>query len=428
MPRVHLNLLLIALIGALGASSTPAMATPDASTHAERWIGTWAAAAQPFMPGNLAQFRNQTLRLIVHTSIGGSAIRVHISNTYGDRPLEIGSAHVALRASGANIILASDREVTFNKRRHVTIPKGATVVSDAVTFPVAEPSDLAISLFLPDDTAATTSHFFARQTNYVSADKGDSAGREAFKIGKTLDSWPFLTEVDVTAPDPAATIVVFGDSLVDGDGSTSDANHRWTDMLAARLRQPQGGLSYGVLNEGIIGNRLLRDSPSSPPSEFGDALGESGLRRFTRDALGPPNVTLVIVRLGVNDLAFPGAFTQASESVSARDLIAGYHQIIQRAHQHGVRIIGTTITPFEGATTAPGYYSPEKEAARQAVNAWLRTTHEFDGVVDLDQALRDPLHAARLVAAYDSGDHLHTNDAGYAAAANAVPLALLGMR
>jgi lysophospholipase L1-like esterase len=405
-----------------------AITTADAGADTSRWIGTWAAAPQAFMPGSLAQFRNQTLRLIVHTSVGGTAIRIHISNTYGNRPLIIGSAHVAQRASGANVNIASDREVTFNSKRYVTVAKGATVVSDGVKFAVPALSDLAISLFLPDDTAATTSHFLARQTSYVSADTGDSTGTEKLKVGKTLDSWPFLTAVDVTASDRAATIVVFGDSLVDGDGSTSDTNRRWTDILAARLQQQSRAVSFGVLNEGIIGNRLLRDSPRDSPNEFGDALGESGLKRFARDALGPPSVTLVIARLGVNDLGFPGAFTPATESVTARDLIAGYRKIIEMAHRHGVRIIGTTITPFEGTTTAPGYYTPEKEAARQVVNSWLRKNHEFDGIVDLDQVLRDPEHAARLVPAYDSGDHLHTNDVGYAAAASAVPLALFGTR
>jgi lysophospholipase L1-like esterase len=222
-------------------------------------------------------------------------------------------------------------------------------------------------------------------------------------------------------------VVAFGDSLVDGDGSSTGKNHRWTDGLAQRLQEERSGRSFGVLNEGIIGNRLLRDSPQET-SKFGEALGESGLKRFQRDVLSQSGVTCVIVRLGINDIGFPGAFAPAAERISAADIIDGYQKLVKLAHQRGLRILATTLTPFEGTTVTAGYYTHDKEVLRQAVNTWLRTSQEFDGVVDLDQTLRDPEHGARLLAAYDSGDHLHTNDAGYEAAARAVPLAILGVQ
>lgn len=246
-------------------------------------------------------------------------------------------------------------------------------------------------------------------------------------LAKTIHSWPFLTGVEVEAPAGAAAIVAFGDSTVDGDGSTADLNHRLSDLLAERLQRDPKGARFAVLNEGIIGNRLLRDSPGGS-SEFGDALGESGLKRLERDVLAQPGVSVVIVRLGVNDLGLPGTLSPAKESVTAADLIAGYRKLAASAHRRGVRVIGTTIAPFENANVAPGYYTPEKEAARQEVNAWIRGSHDFDGFVDFDQLLRDSDHPSRLLPAYDRGDHLHTNDAGYAACANAIPLLMLGVR
>jgi lysophospholipase L1-like esterase len=392
-----------------------------------RWIGTWAAAPQPFLPGSLKTFRNQTLRLIVHTSIGGTRLRIRLSNTYGDRPLLIGGAHVARRTAGPDVDPASDRALTFGGRSAVTVPKGTTIASDAVQLAVPALSDLAISLYLPDETPATTNHLLALQHSFVSPETGVSTGLLKFVSAKTINSWPFLTGVEVDASAEGAVIVAFGDSWFDGDGSTADANHRLPDILAERLQRDAKGARLGVLNEGIIGNRLLKDSPREPPSEFGDALGESGLKRLERDTLGQPGVKVVIVRLGVNDLGFPGTFTPADESVAAADLIGGYRSLIASAHRRGVRVIGTTITPFENAKTAPGYYTPEKEAVRKEVNAWIRDSRDFDGVVDLDRLLQDPDHTARLLPAYDSGDHLHANDAGYAAAANAIPLSVFGV-
>jgi len=380
------------------------------------------------MPGTLATFRNQTIRLVVHTSVGGTGLRIRLSNTYGDRPLLVGGGHVARRAGGPEIEPASDRGLTFDGESAVTVPKGKTIVSDAVQLAVPALSDLAISLYFPEETAATTNHQLALQESYVSPATGESTGLAKFVVAKTIHSWPFLTGVEVEAPTDGAAIVVFGDSAVDGDGSTKDANHRLPDLLAKRLQLDAKGRRFGVLNEGIIGNRLLRDSLREPASPFGDAMGESGLKRLERDALGQPGVRVVVVRFGVNDLGFPGAFTPATEAVTAADLIAGFKELAARVHRQGARIIGTTITPFENAKTAPGYYTLAKEAVRQEVNRWLRGSRDLDGLVDLDRILRDPAHTARLLPAYDSGDHLHSNDAGYAAAANAFELPMLGIR
>jgi lysophospholipase L1-like esterase len=390
------------------------------------WIGTWAAAPQPFMPGSLETFRNQTVRLIVHSSVGGSPLRLRISNTFGDRPLTLGRVHVALRSTGADIEAASARVVTFRGTRSVTVPVGAAIVSDPIALQLPALADLAVSFYFPRETPATTNHFLALQTSYVSSVAGDRTREATFKVGRTISSWPSLTGVEVKAPTSAGAIVVFGDSTVDGDGSTAETNHRWPDVLAQSLNRDAGSKGFGVLNEGIIGNRLLRRSPREPPSEFGDALGECGIARFDRDALGSSVTRIVILRLGINDIGLPGALAPATDAVGTVEIIDGYRKLIAKAHRRGVRITGTTLGPFEGATAGPGYYSPEKEAVRQEVNTWIRDGGEFDSVVDLDIVLRDPEHPSRLLPAFDSGDHLHPNDAGYAASAAAVPRTLFG--
>jgi lysophospholipase L1-like esterase len=393
------------------------------------WIGTWAAAPQPPIPKTLQSFQNQTLRLIVHTSTGGAKVRIKISNTFGEQPLLIGGAHIARRATGAEIDPASDRTLKFHGHSSATIPARSMVVSDPVGLDVPALSDLAISLFLPKTTPATTLHILAKQTSYASSETGDSTAAVKFPVGKEIHYWPFLTGVDVEASPGAAAIVAFGSSLTDGDGTTSDSNRRWPDVLADRLQKGASGKAeVGVLNEGIIGNRLLYDSPKGADNPFGAALGEAGLVRFERDVLAQPGVKYVIVGLGINDIAFPAfPFTALSEKVSAEDIISGYRQLIARAHQKGVRVIGTTNPAFENsAFTKPAvtFYTPEREATRQKVNDWIRSSGEFDAVIDFDEVLRDPNHPTQLLPAYDSGDHLHPNNAGCIAEGNAVSLAL----
>jgi len=404
--------------------------SPAETRGGQHWVGTWAAAAQPAAPGSAQTFNRQTLRLIVHASAGGTAVRITLSNTYGDRPLVIGAAHIARRRTDADIDPRSDRALTFRGHASTTILAHGAVVSDPVNLDVAPLSDLAVSLFLPQPSDATTTHALALQTSYVSTETGNSSAAVAFPIGKEIRSWPFLTAVDVAGPNHGATIVAFGSSLTDGDGTSVDTNGRFPDVLAARLQHDPNGRRLGVVNEGIIGNRLLRGSPGEG-TPFGALLGEAAVTRFDRDVLARAGVQFVIVGLGINDIVFPGVFTPAGESVSADAIIAGLRHLILRAHRKGVRVIGTTNSPFENATfngRDVGIYTPEREQMRQQVNAWILTSHAFDAVVDLDLALRDPTRPTRLLPAYDSGDHLHPNNAGCVVEGNAFPLSLFDGR
>jgi len=409
-----------------------------ATNGAEHWIGTWAAAAQRPIPEGLETFRNQTLRLIVHTSAAGSRLRIKVSNTYGDRPLVVGAAHVARRISGADVDPSSDRALTFSRQVSVRVPPHALAVSDPVPFDLPALSDIAVSLFLPEESPATTCHVLAKQTSYVA--DGDVTAKPTLPGAKTIRTWPFLTGVDVAAAARAVAIVAFGSSLTDGDGSTRDANERWPDVLAKRLREADSGREIGVLNEGIIGNRLLADSESPRQSggpfgevleKLGPALGDAGVKRFDRDVLEQSGVGYVVLGLGINDLLFPGSFTKASERVTAEQIIAGTRDLVARARKAGVRAIGTTLPPTENATfTNPTiyFYTPEKEVERRKFNEWVLHGGEFDGVIDFDAAVRDPDRPTRLLPAFDSGDHLHPNDAGYVASANAIPLVLFRSR
>ena len=435
-PTIRTPLCLFAVWAIAAASG------PTAAKATTAWVGTWAAAAQPARPPTPQSFMNQTLRLIVHASIGGTKARIRVSNTYGDRPLVIGGARIARRTTDADIDPASDRVLKFHGRTAVKVPARAIMVSDPVDLDVAPLSDLAVSLFLPEPTMTSTAHALAKQTNYISADTGDTTGVVKFAIGRKFRSLPFLTGVDILASGSAAAIVAFGSSLTDGDGTRSDVSRRlpWPDLLAQRLQDDhRGRTKLSVLNLGIIGNRLLTDSPhrlimdepETTTSRFEGVLGEAGLVRFDRDVLAQPGVKYVIVGLGINDIAFPGSLTPLSKSVTADKLISGYRQIISRAHKKGVRVIGTTNAPFEDSFLDLGadsprvtFYTTEKEAVRVKVNEWILNGGAFDGVIDFDVVVRDPGHPARLLPTYDSGDHIHPNDAGYNASANAIPLSL----
>lgn len=401
----------------------------------QQWVGTWGTApAGPPLPAQTQTFTDQTLRLIVHTSIGGSQVRIRVSNELGTTPLRIGAAHVALRRAGSDIVAGTDRVLTFSGATSITVPAGAPVLSDPVALDVPALSDLAVSLYLPGDVQATTIHGSAFQTNYVSL-PGNFTGAATLPTQRTITSWPFLTEVDVNAPG-AGAIVALGDSITDGAVTTVDANRRWPDLLALRLQttrdqaagklDPAGSTAalralnsrLGVVNRGIGGNRLLRDPGEQP------LFGRAALVRFDRDVLATAGVRHLIVLIGINDIGHPGTGSiPATETVTAQDLIAGYRQLIARAHAKGIPVYGATLTPFEG-TVFPGYYTPEKEAVRQAVNNWIRSSDEFDAVIDFDRAVRDPAQPTRMLPAYDSGDHLHPNDLGMQAMANAIPLEL----
>jgi lysophospholipase L1-like esterase len=421
----------------------PSLAQNPTTPHSEsKWVGTWGTAPQAAIPAGVPIFRNQTLRLIVHSSVGGKKVRIRVSNTFGDQPLAIGAAHIARRAKDADVDPSSDRKVTFGGQESVTVPAGALLISDPVDLEVPALSDLAISLFLPEPTPAKTLHILAQQTSYVSGeDAGNVTAEAKLSAAKKIDTWPFLTGVDVAASEHGATIVAFGSSTTDGDGSTEDANHRWPDALAERLHKSGGAdAELGVLNEGIIGNRLLSDSHSPGQAggpfgatleRYGDALGPAGVVRFQRDVLDQAGVRYVVLALGINDILFPGAFVPATQSVTTQSLIAGSRQLLARAHEKGIRVIETTIPPFEDATfqnPVIKFATPEKEKVREEVNAWIRSSREFDGVIDFDEVLRDPGHPARLRPKYDAGDHLHANDAGYIASAGAIRLGLFRTR
>lgn len=397
-----------------------AIATP---LHAAQpvWTTTWTASPQPRWDGDFAlptklpyHFWNQTLRQVARTSIGGRRVRVLLSNAYGTRPLEIGAAHVALSAGGASIVEGSGRALTFGGETSVTIPPGAPMLSDPVELEVEALSHIAVSVYLPEPTPPATFHWDARQTAYVVA--GNQVAAATLPTGDTLDTRAFLAAVQVEAAPGARTVVAIGDSITDGNMSTIDGNARWPDFLAARLA-PR---NVAVLNAGISGARVLRDG-----------MGANALARFERDVLAQPRVETVIVLMGINDIAWEGTpLARGDPSTDAPALIAGYRQLIARAHARGVRIVGATLTPFDGAledTPIRGYFSAAKEHVRQQVNAWIRDSGEFDAVVDFDALLRDPARPARMLPAYDSGDHLHPGDAGYRAMAGAIDLqALLG--
>ena len=435
MEKVKIQQGLIVVFGVVICLALVVVAAVATGHARDKWIGTWAAAPQASPPGPPQTFRNQSVRLIVHTSAGGAMVRIKLSNAYGSQPLLIGSARIARRTTGAEIDPASDRKLTFQGQPSTSIAARSMVVSDPVNLDVPALSDLAVSLFFPDATPATTLHLLALQTSYLSPETGDATAQVKFPVAKTITAWPFLTGVEVTASPRAATIVAFGSSTTDGDGSTEDANRRWPDVLAERLQQ-NGDKELGVLNEGIIGNRLLSDSQSPGQAggpfaavyeQIGGMLGQAGVTRFERDVLSQANVKYVILALGINDIIFPGSFTPLSKSVSAQSLIAGHRQLIARARKKGIRVIGTTIAPFENATFPDptiNFYTAKKESVRQAVNAWIRSSSEFDAVIDFDAVVRDPSRPTRLLPGYDSGDHLHVNDAGNVAQGKAFPLAL----
>lgn len=401
----------------------PPAATPVASRdwRGERWVGTWAAApATPFpafedFPSQLIELDNQTVRQIVRVTVAGDRVRVRLTNAYGETPLVVGAARVALRDAEARIDPTSDRELTFSGSPSFTIPIGAIALSDPVDLAVSEQADVAISLYLPEPSPTTTVHGFAFQTNFVSPE-GDFTAEVDMPVESSPQSWMFLCGVDALVSEPTGVVVAFGDSITDGAFSSPDANRRWPDVLAQRLVAAPPGRPMAVLNQGIGGNRLLHDGFG----DFGLASGESALARFDRDVLAQPGVTHLIVLEGINDIGLPAMIGDDSQTVSAAEIIGALSQLVERAHQHDIAAFGGTIMPFEGAM----YFSPEGEAKRQAVNDWIRGSGAFDAVVDFDAATRDPSQPTRLLPAYDFGDGLHPNDAGFQAMGEAIDLSL----
>ncbi|MBG0565228.1 SGNH/GDSL hydrolase family protein [Actinoplanes aureus] len=405
---------------ALAAAAVPEPAF--AAGRADGWVATWAAVPTTIPPGDPLVLADQTVRHVVHTSIGGDQLRIRLTNEFGATPLRIGEVHVAVRdGSGASTdaVAGTDRRVTFGGRGAVTVPAGAPLVSDPVRLPIKGGTDLVVSIHLPESTPVTTLAAFAFQDNVV-ASGNVTAARRVTPV-RTVGQVLFLSGVSVRTH--GASIVTLGDSITNGANTETNANHRWPDLLAARLRAAR--VERGVANVGVSGNRLLHD-PNPPAGSAAEAFaayfGHSALRRFDRDVLAQPGAAYLVVLIGVNDLGHPGTVAPANEVVSAEDLIWGHRQLIARAHQAGLRAYGATILPFKADTL--GFYTPENERKRSALNSWIRTSGEYDAVIDFDRAVRDPADPLRLAAAYDSGDHLHPNDAGMAAMAAAIPLRL----
>jgi lysophospholipase L1-like esterase len=380
---------------------------PDGA--ALHWVGTWGASPQQPVTafGSAPSFANQTVREIVRISVGGGRIRVRLSNEFGGQPITIGAAHVGISAGGSSIKSGSDRVLTFSGQPSIVIPPGAPALSDPVSLDVSDLASLAVSLYLPQATVPATWHLEGKQTAYIVL--GDATAAASLGAGATTSTARFfLSGVEVATLEQKSAVVTFGDSITDGTQSTVDTNHRWPDRLAERLAGLRDS-DVGVVNEGISGNRILHDN-----------AGPNALSRFDRDVLATPDVRFATVLLGINDIGF-GGFIPA-EAVTADDIIAGHRQLIARAHSRGIRIYGATLTPFENAG-AP-YFSPAHEVEREAVNAWIRTSHEFDAVIDFDEVVRDPAHPTRIAPQFDSGDHLHPNDAGYKAMADSIDLRL----
>ncbi|MEO6897721.1 MAG: SGNH/GDSL hydrolase family protein [Caldimonas sp.] len=395
----------------------------DAAKHTPTsWSPSWIASTQPLWSGNFVlplglpfQYSQQTIRQVARLSIGGARLRVVISNEESTAPLHIGAARVARHGDGSAILKITDRPLFFGGRPEVTVPAGARLVSDPVDLPLPALAELAVSLYLPRPSQPAGFHFDARETAYMA--DGDLTGAE--RLPEEATQWStrvYVSGLIVETPSPPTTVVAFGDSLTDGNGSTPGANTRWPDALAERMV----GRGVAVLNAGISGSRLLKDG-----------MGRAGIERAGRDVFEQPGIKAVVVLLGTNDIGWPGGpFAAEERAVSADELIQGFRQLIEMAHAYNVRIVAGTIAPFENAlagTSLEGHYSPEKDIVRQAVNRWIRKSGEFDAVVDFDRLLRDPQRPSRLKKAMDSGDHLHPGDVGYKAMAAAIDLdSLLG--
>jgi lysophospholipase L1-like esterase len=384
------------------------------SDSSPSWVATWGAppiaAGSALTPGR--SLENVTVRHVVRVSAGGRKVRVRLSNAFGAAPLKIAAAHVALHAEDASIVPGSDRTLRFGGKTSITVPTASVALSDPIDFFVPTRGDLAVSVYVADNTGPATFHESAGQTTYIS-EPGDFAGAIDFPTAETTIARFFLTVVEVQPFDRVPVVVALGDSITGGFGSTVDANRRWPDLLSARLNVRHGATRLAVVNQGIGCSRLLWDF-----------CGPNGSGRFDRDVLAASGVTHVIVALGLNDIGLPTVANIPSQIVSADEIIAGLKQLAERAHDQGLAAIGATLTPI-GSSIFPGYFTPENEVKRQAVNHWIRTNHTFDGFIDFDRALRDPAAPVQLRPAYNSGDGVHPSDAGYQAMANAVDLSLL---
>lgn len=389
--------LLLALASVLCAQ--PLLAAP------QQWVGTWASAPQLDGHAKPADGAGATLREVVRVSMGGETVRVRFSNLYGTNPLVVGAAQIAQTDKGAAIVANSAKPLTFHGQPAVTIPPGALAVSDGVAFHLAPLSDLTVSFYLPSPSGPVTEHSLGLATSYEAP--GNVVAKEALDSPTTRTSWYYLNGVDTLAASGAAAVITIGDSITDGARSTVDTNQRWPDELARRLQGDPKFRRFSVLNEGISGNKVLLDG-----------AGVNVLARFDRDVIAQSGVKYLLILEAINDIGRLHSVPDAG--LTAADLILAYDQMIQRAHAHGIAVIGCTLTPYHGA----GYSTENGEAIRKAVNEWIRTSGAFDGVVDFEAAVRDPQHPDTFLPALDPGDHLHPNDAGYKVMGDAIDLKL----
>jgi lysophospholipase L1-like esterase len=399
------------------ATTIPAFSASKPVPPPDHWVGTWATAdvERSNAKGDFLA-TDTTFREIVHVSLGGSLLRVELSNQFGTEPLVISAVHIALAAGGGDIALPSANTLTFGGHSSVTIPAGAIVVSDTAGLKLPAFADLSISLFMPAQKIShLTVHNSAYQTNYIA--QGNSAGKKSLPAGdatKKVANWFFLKAVDVLAPATTGAVVAFGDSITDGTASTPDTNQRWPDLLARRLQADKATGGLGVLNVGIGGNRVLHDG-----------TGPNALARFDTDVLAQSGVKYLILLESINDIGHAYDPKKPTDVVTADDLIAGLTQLAERAHMHGIKVFGATLTPYFGAGGTPtGYGSPAGEQVRQAVNAFIRTSKVFDGVIDFEKATADPANPNQWKPGNERGDHLHPSDAGMHAMADSINLRL----
>jgi lysophospholipase L1-like esterase len=386
-------------------SAQPLLAKP------QKWVGTWASSPLLDAHAKPAEevLTGSTLREVVHVSIGGEMVRVRFSNLYGTTPLMIGAAEIAQTLKGADTVAGTGKALTFHGTPSVSIPPGALAVSDPIPFKFAPLSDVTVSFYLPSPSGPVTEHQLGVATSYHA--QGNVVSSATLNSPTTLTSWEYLNGIDTLAADRAGAVITIGDSITDGAKSTPDTNQRWPDELARRLQADPKFRDLAVLNEGISGNKLLRDG-----------AGPNALARFDRDVIAQSGGKYLLILEGINDIGRLHDFPDSG--LTAADLIFALNQMIVRAHAHGIAVIGCTLTPYHGA----GYYTDNGEAIRKAVNDWIRNGGAFDGVVDLEAAVRDPNHPDTFLPADDPGDHLHPNDAGYKAMGDAIDLKLFKLK
>lgn len=408
------------------AATLAAQKTPHVSRH---WVATWAISQdlapttpdRPVLPPEIKMpdfsgrgprpprplptiADNQTIRMIVHAKIAGENLRIELSNAFGKSQVTIGDAHIALRTNGSSIDSATDRQLTFSGSKIFDLRPGALIVSDPVQLNVPPESDLAISLYVVNSEGPPSNHMLGLHTTYIST--GDTTASASMPDATTNTSYLWLRSVDVDAPAASYAIACLGDSITDGFKTTVDSDQDWPSLLAKRLNERKSGPRISVINEGISGNEVLHDG-----------AGVSALARFDRDIVAEPGVRWIVLLEGINDINIHGQITGPG-ALTAEDLIEGYRQILARAHMHGMKVMGATLTPESGVWLA----GPTGEATRLKVNQWIRTSGEFDAVVDFDAVVRDSADPSKMRAEFDSHDHIHPNDAGNAAMANAIDL------